>query len=251
MKYVINAAKSRVNNATSSSRKLTEYERNLLVHEHRCNESGSIIQRGLPYYQYGRQSMLTESRREQLWTAISQVVKRVERKHFKRVYQEEDKHLDRVLAFYEFAEARWDKTPAWCITAFTHGFAEIEGLLQLRRLGISLSEYDKHFNDIVVFPILQYRRWFVKVLVQYFQIERRKELDPSYSYYTLYYERTGRLPSEKTVRLYELRVSVLINGINRSTENVFGFGQPRSLDDVDGCGIFFQDRAQRYSIECD
>lgn len=248
MKFLIDPKYKRRSNATSRD-KLTLFERKCFMHEHRCNESGSIIQRLLPYYQFGFPELLREAQREQLWQQVSYIVKRCERSHFKRLYQDEDKHCTRILTFYELAQARWDKTPAWIISSYKYGFAEIEALIQLRQLGVSLDEYDNKGVNVVSHPILQYRRWFVKVFVQYFTIERRKEHDPTFSYEKLYLERYGSWPCIKTVKLYNARVRVLVQAINMSSEKVFGFSSPRSLDSEHN--LFYESETIRFNSDSD
>jgi hypothetical protein len=191
----------------------------------------------LPFVQYGHPELLTKTQRETLWDMVEIVVRRAERRHFNKLSQPERNHEDRVLAFYELAQARWNETPEWVIAAYQRGFCEIEALLQLRRMGVSLLEYDKNCKQTIVFPILQYKRWFVRLFVDYFIVRRRQEVDPSYTYADLYYERKLLPPSKETMKLWRRRTRVLEELIGRSTEPTYGFAKVLSLDEaLDGDG---------------
>lgn len=225
------------------------YELKRMLHSHRCNCSGkSILQRYLPYVQYGAPHLLSEDQRTSLWEQVGIIVRRTERRHFGLIRQPERNHEDRILAFYELAEARYDESPAWIVTAFQEGFSEIEALLQMRRMGISLQEYDrKTGKPLVTYPILQYKRWYCRLFVDYFIIKRRQEIDKDYTYHKYYASKNdGKYPSRKTARVWQIRVQVLEHLISMSTEMTYGFRRALSLDEllveVENEGGIFEDK---------
>lgn len=219
-----------------------------MLHYHRCNCSGkSILQKYLPYVQYGAPHLLTEQQRLSLWKQVGIIVRRTERRHFGLIRQPERNHEDRILAFYELAEARYDESPAWIVTAFQEGFSEIEALLQMRRMGISLQEYDKKTGQpLVTYPILQYKRWYCRLFVDYFIVKRRQEVDKEYTYHKYYASKNGgQYPSRKTAHTWRVRTQVLEYLISTSTEMTYGVRRAISLDEllteVENEGGIFED----------
>lgn len=125
----------------------------------------SIIEKYLPFVQIQFQHKLTEAQRETLWFRVSKFVKSVERYHFKQAYQtDEEKHTERVLAFYELAKTRWDKSPGWICAVYKRSFSAIEGVLQLRRIGVGL----------ISNSILEFTKWEVHHFVLCEYLKRHK-----------------------------------------------------------------------------
>lgn len=190
---------------------------------HIINTDGSDLQVYLPYIQFGYPGKLTEQQRKDLWNAVEIIVMNTERQHFKLMSQPEDYHDDRVLAFYELTINYWDKSPAWCVTAFKKGFSEIEALLQMRRLGICLDSNN----------LLEYRQTHVKFFVAYFALRRKQEKDPTWSYEKQWLTEHPFPPTPDSIHLWDNRCRHLEQAINRCPHyGIYGFKDGYSFEEL-------------------
>ena len=176
-------------------------ERRRLLREHILWSCGNALELYLPAVQLQIPEALNKTQRKTLWDTTNKMVGAVEKRHFKGCAQHHEKHSDRVLAFYELAQANWYRTPAWSIRTFQLSFSEIEALLQLRRWGIGLGTDN----------IMQYKRWECKFLIIH-QVCKREEI--SYVDYCL--RRYKKYPTEDAIKLFHVRSIIIESLISRA-----------------------------------
>ena len=161
--------------------------------------NANSITKYLPAYQLRLEKMLTDEQRLSLWKRIEKHVRICERHHFKLITQpkyvfDDGYRLDRILAFYELAQEKWEKNPGWVCKAYFKGFAYIEAVLQLRRIGVGLQSSS----------ILGYNRKYVKHFVLYFSyIRSGMDFDDWYA------RKYSKLPTDIIVHNWERKTRAL------------------------------------------
>lgn len=202
--------------------KATREQLSKLYMAHLCNfDKGSVIERYLPFYQYGREKLLKQSERDELWESVHKFVRRTELRHFRLLNQPEDFHMERILAFYELTKVRWNYSPGWICKAYMTAFSEIEALLQCRRLGIALDEDS----------IMEYKKWYIKHFVEYFDFRRKNEKE-GITFNTWYFRRKKSFPTKAYKEIWDARTAQLEALINRCPSfQIYGFKSGKSLDE--------------------
>lgn len=157
------------------------------------------------------------SHQELVWEMLEKYIKQFERKHFGMVFQiDQEYHMDRILALYEFFEKFWYKTPRWCLFVFRRAFSEIEAVLQCRRYGIALPH-----NGC----ILNFRTKFIHYFVLKFKLDRQK-----LSFQDHFLLSTGDYPKPKQEKEYELYINLIDSLLLRSpSSGIQGYGLPEDL----------------------
>lgn len=117
------------------------------------------------YYKHNHMYELSSYRISQLFKLTSIFIKHCERGHFKKVYQLDVAHTERILAYYEWQKLMWHKSPKECRFIFQKAFPDFLAVLQCRFLGIGLP----HNNCL-----LNIRTKFVQYWKAYFICKREK-----------------------------------------------------------------------------
>lgn len=140
---------------------MDKLERALFTHLVNCD--GSNLARMLPFYYAKKQHLLSPAQRRDIYVSVRGWVKKCETSHFKRAQKSgtlhdiqsiSDYRDERLLLFYErLPFVKWPDTTKNCVTSaqmyeFRLNFPRYEALLQLKRLGISLSDEINPFKLI-------------------------------------------------------------------------------------------------------
>lgn len=129
-----------------------------LLDEH-VQDSKNNIDVLTAYYKHNELKHLHKSKHLQLWKLVNQLVSASERKHFGRLWQTQDAHLERVMAYYEWQKLMWHKAPRECRFIYQAAFPDFLVVLQCRQYGIGLP------HDTC---LLNIRTKFVKYFKDYF-----------------------------------------------------------------------------------
>jgi hypothetical protein len=160
------------------------------------------------YYKHNHMYELSSYKVNKLYRLTDIFINHCERGHFKKVYQLDIAHTERILAYYEWQKLMWHKSPKECRFIFQKAFPDFLAVLQCRFLGIGLP----HDNCL-----LNIRTKFVEYWKAYF-VCRRNNLSIE-EYYVL---REGHLYMYEDVLVeYELYFRMIENALSVCQSSLF------------------------------
>ena len=177
------------------------------------------------WFQHGKLHKLSRAAQIDSWEQTAKFIGYKTRSHFKRMQFNEDYKTERILSYYEWALLWWDKNPPWIRFAFERNFAQIEAVLQCRRLGIALPH-----NSC----LLNCKTKFIKYFVIYF-ICKRQNIDYETYFISTYGYKEMYPDVQLEYEFYLNRVESVVNAASYYTS--VGFYGSHEL------GISFDDSA--------
>lgn len=197
------------------------------------------LSRWLPFYMHSRQELLQEYERDRVYSYIVPgIINKAEVKHFKLrqvgtsrgTARHEDTfnyHHERILMFFEWVQCFpfviWDKNrhkediivrahrdtemyTGLIIYRYNKLFPRLEAILQWRRLGVGLPEYNTKGDPMILTRLATH--WLIDYII-HFQIWKRDH--PSIDLETFYMRRMKKVPNEKAMSNFRRRMQYVEN----------------------------------------
>lgn len=192
--------------------------------------------RWLPFYMEGYQHLLKKFERERVFNYIVPgIINKCELRHFgmrqthrtgmRITVRPEDAihyHKERILLFFEWIECFpflevkngkvqkvWEDTERYTarvVYQFDKAFHKLEGILQWRRLGVSMPTHNTKGDEMNLMKLTSH--WVVDYLIHYQCWKRDHATVPLDVYYM---RRFNKVPSERSFRTFKMRMNYVEN----------------------------------------